>query len=176
MLPAVPRAGTGGRMREISGTEMVRLRLEGLTLQEIADRAGVSKQRVHQVLTRPVDSIIAGDVYLALRERLLEDWACTVCGKEERRSGRALRAHTCSRECRARLNGKRSDEELLSALATLAAELGRTPTTEEVNASSLTPGQPVYHRRFGSLSKAQKLVGLKPRKPGQRLAAEEQKG
>ena len=57
-----------------------------------------------------------------------------------------------------------TDEEILIALKNLAGKLGRTPRAREVDLSEECPSTWVYYSRFGTLTNAIRLVGLKPNK------------
>jgi len=65
-----------------------------------------------------------------------------------------------------------TDAELLDHLRRLAAELGHTPTGEEINAAE-GPSTGVYQRRFGKESST--LAGLVPRAVGQKSRRSQQK-
>jgi Homing endonuclease associated repeat len=55
-----------------------------------------------------------------------------------------------------------TNEELFFALKNLAEKLGRTPRKKEVDSSDECPSSGVYYLRFGTLTNAIRLAGLKP--------------
>ncbi len=55
-----------------------------------------------------------------------------------------------------------TNEEILLALKNLAKKLGRTPKKEDVDLSEACPSTGVYYSRFGTLTNAIRLAGLKP--------------
>lgn len=55
-----------------------------------------------------------------------------------------------------------SDEEMLGLLLVKADELGRTPTSEDVDNDPRMPHPGTYAERFGSFTKALLMVGLRP--------------
>ena len=61
-----------------------------------------------------------------------------------------------------RVNERRNipEGELLEDLRKLANKLDRSPTSEEVNQSDITPSVDVYRSNFGSFSNAQEAAGL----------------
>jgi hypothetical protein len=58
---------------------------------------------------------------------------------------------------------KYTDDELLTALQTLADEQGGSPTAREANAHPDCPSAPTFAQRFGSWNEALRAAGLTPR-------------
>ena len=61
-------------------------------------------------------------------------------------------------------------EEMLKELRKFAEELGRTPTSKEVDNNENLPAQSTYWRKFGSFSKACEKAGLTPFEKGTNLS------
>lgn len=59
-----------------------------------------------------------------------------------------------------------TDEVALNALRALAVQLGRVPTTRDVNRSPDCPSDALFKKRFGSVAAAFARAGLPRRKPG----------
>jgi len=56
-------------------------------------------------------------------------------------------------------------QELLRLLQDLAQELGKTPTTAELDSAAEYPSKSTYTLRFGSWNEAVKLANLEPNRP-----------
>ena len=57
-----------------------------------------------------------------------------------------------------------TDEELLEKLKSFADELGRIPTSEDIDSNPSMPSRSTYRSRFGSWNKALQMVGLQTNK------------
>jgi hypothetical protein len=68
------------------------------------------------------------------------------------------------KHCQSRGDLVYSDEYLLDALRALAAELGRSPTSNEMLARPDLPASGTYAHRFGSWNAALEAAGLEPRR------------
>ena len=144
---------------------------EGVDLQVIADRYGVSRERVRQVLAREG----MGDRPQGRAAR------CVLCAYSSDKTileiaeeagvaistaRAALKRNGLTYQHRMRGPGRRyTDKELLDLLRQLGEKLGRTPTARDMIAVC-PPSQMVYHKQFGSLSNAQRLAGFEPNRPG----------
>lgn len=64
---------------------------------------------------------------------------------------------------------KWGNDAMLRALKAFAAELGRTPTKDEMMCSRTCPVQALYIHRFGTWANALRLVGLRPNPMGYRV-------
>ena len=90
-----PTAGGRGVEKTDRNRQICALRQKGLTLQEIADRYGVSRERIRQITSR---------FFIPVPERKLPEVVtdrCCQCKKQyERKRGRPRKF--CSKECRRR--------------------------------------------------------------------------
>lgn len=59
------------------------------------------------------------------------------------------------------LSSGRSDEEMLAGLSRLAEQLGRMPTSRDINDDPALPSAALYLRRFGSIKEARRKAGIK---------------
>ena len=75
--------------------EIVRLRREGKTLEEIGQMYGVTRERIRQICVKDDPEFTAADALVALKG---PKPTCPVCGNEMRWSTKG----TCSRECHAK--------------------------------------------------------------------------
>ena len=60
-----------------------------------------------------------------------------------------------------------TEDELLNAIRSLAKDLGRTPSSNDMNDAEGTPHTSTYQGRFGSWSQAVEAAGLNPYSPGE---------
>ena len=146
---------------------------DGMTLQEIGDKYGVTRERVRQVLER--EGVVETPQGLAAR--------CVFCAyssdktileiAEDSGFPVATVSHVLGREglpYRHRTGGPGrlyTDEELLNSLRELGKKLGHTPTCQDV-ISARPPSHTLYYKRFGSLRNAQRLAGFEPNRVGGR--------
>ena len=138
------------------------------TLTDISEELGVSREAVRQRMRRAgVSPEITKNV---LREHYYEVRKCAVCDTtfEVKKSStkKTCGEDSCIHALRATGLLRYTDEELISSLQRLAAEVGRTPTMYEINSDARTASHSTYVNRFGSLTDAQKAAGLEPNERG----------
>ncbi len=154
--------------------EVRRLRVEdGLTLQEIGDKYGVTREYVRQVLERegvverPQTRIRRCVICAYSPDKTVREIADEV-GEDCSTVHQALRSHGLPYQHRTGGPGRLyTDEELLNSLRELGKKLDRTPTSKDVISAS-PPSHTLYYKHFGSLRNAQRLAGFKPNRRGHR--------
>ncbi len=184
--PAAAAPGTQQRMRQMRA-----LREQGFSLDEIALRFGVSRERVRQILRAhgaPDPELVAGarrrraaQLAEARVDELLALWRA---GHEPRSAANALglQAAACRTTItrfatevdkaarRASMSGARgaqtySERDIIVALRAVAAGLGRVPSAKEyaLLARGLElPSLPTVLNRMGGWSRAVEAAGMKP--------------
>ena len=192
---ATERPGAhGGRSVDATPTPsprvsaMVEMRREGRTLQEIAERFGLTRERVRQIVV--AQGVGTDEVRTARRERERADVEREHARIIELyREGRpseeiarmvglravdvrdALRAHATAADRAARVANRRtprarySDEDLVQAVRRAAQELGEVPTAtayQEVARRLGLPSLPTVANRLGSWTRAVDAAGMTP--------------
>ena len=131
-----------------------------LTLSAIASRVGLTRQRVQQIVrTAGIGSKVTDKVLSESRGPNWEFGRCEFCGTMIRKQRGVRMPRFCSKAHAAQARGH-SDDHLLTELRKLALTLDRTPVN--LDFVSPWPSHTTYYLRFGSLMKAQQLVGLTP--------------
>lgn len=120
--------------------------VNGETMAAVACDYGITRQRVRQIYRR------AGMPPVRERQR-----AMAVERRARKEQGRAARATTRRDEMAA----------MLDHLRNLAQRLGRAPGTSDLNGPGRRWPASTIASRFGSLSQAQTLAGLRPTRKGE---------
>ncbi len=144
--------------------EIVRMHVEErLTLSEIGRRLNLTRARIHQLVRRA--GVTESTTRRIQTEAAMREWiqpVCEQCGQ----AGPATQPYRvkefCSREC----GDKHKDAVILRELRRIALVLGRTPNQADLPGEYGETWFMTYHRRFGSLRRAQTLAGLTPNKVG----------
>jgi hypothetical protein len=139
------------------------------TYKEIGEERGVSRQRVHQIVTRELDNSVGRDH----RDKLLEvrgiiknlNIVTCECGKITHIPPNNT---YCSVECARSAVRQYTKEEGIRLLRMLALSVGRTPTVRELVEDPNTPSLTWYQKKFGSWRNAVKAASLIPRNSGTR--------
>jgi len=141
---------------------MILMRLEGRSLQEIAEKFGVSKQRVHQILTRDAPEV--NEIAIDVRDqRVVDRRRCPLCAKE-RNYNSAHRRGPC-KEC----ISKRARAEVIAAIQKYHRLHGRTPAARDwLHGPSGWPYTASVQSLFGSWNAAIAAAGFIPRRVGER--------
>lgn len=165
----LPRAGLRPAPRR-DASEIVRLHVEeGLTMQVIGDRLGITRERVRQLLRR--EGVTVEQTRAIALRRSLVPKNCERCGKAfVVRRAKKNQKH-CSRTCAYAAKGERTAypggrEGIIAKLRELAERIGRTPASNDLNSWDDMPSHSTVVRFFGSMSAAQEAAGFVPNKRG----------
>lgn len=115
-------------------SEMIRLREQKMSYQEIGNRHGITRERVRQILKRERPDL-CGFIYKTKTRK------CVVCGKKDIVAS-SIVSVTCSKECTAQLRRTKTlrlhDEQISQALNMRRANVSWKDIGERLGVSTMT--------------------------------------